>query len=391
MRAFWLIFAPAAAYQCLSIAAALKHIWKRRRQREAAQFRPGVSVLKPLHGLDPNTYEAFRSQICQDYPKFEVLFGVADANDPAVCQVRRLQREFPQAPIRLIVTGSVDAANGKVGLLIRLAREAQHPVFVVNDSDIEVTRSYLSAVVSPLADEGIRLVTCLYRVKAHNVAALWETLGISTDFLPSALVAQFVGMRAFGFGSTLAFRAADLERAGGFEALADYLADDFQLAKRLTATGRRALISTYVVETSLEGACWRGIWRHQLRWARTIRISKGRGYAGLFVTHTGAWIVIALASSAWMPAAVLATLRIGSALLSAGFVLRSPAASALCWLAPAWDLYAFATWAASYRSRRVEWRGRTLLVNPDGRIQPRPQPAARGYLHQNPDREGGAL
>lgn len=369
MRAFWLVFAPAAVYQCLSIAAELKHVWKRRRQRAAAQFRPGVSVLKPLRGLDPNIYEAFRSQVRQDYANFEILFGAADENDPAVCQVRRLQREFPQAPIRLIITGPVEAANGKVGVLVHLARKAHYPVFVVNDSDIEVTPSYLSTVVSPLADERISVVTCLYRVKAHNAAALWETLGISTDFLPSALVAQLVGMRVFGFGSTLAFRAADLDRAGGFEALADYLADDFQLAKRLTETGQRAFISTYVVGTSLEGASWRGIWRHQLRWARTIRLSKGRGYAGLFLTHTGVWVVVALAASAWMPAAVLGSLRIASALFSAGLVLRSPSASALCWLAPAWDLYAFVTWAASYRSRRVEWRGRTLLVNPDGRIQ----------------------
>ncbi|MGH9610156.1 MAG: hypothetical protein ACRD34_10835, partial [Bryobacteraceae bacterium] len=132
---------------------------------------------------------------------------------------------------------------------------------------------------------------------------------------------------------------------------------------------QRALISTYVVETSLEGACWRGIWRHQLRWARTIRLSKGGGYAGLFITHTGVWMIAALAASAWRPAAVLGSLRIASALLSTGLVLRSPGAAKLCWLAPAWDLYAFANWAASYRSRRVEWRGRTLLVNPDGRIQ----------------------
>ncbi|MGH9619526.1 MAG: bacteriohopanetetrol glucosamine biosynthesis glycosyltransferase HpnI [Bryobacteraceae bacterium] len=370
MRAFWLIFAPAAAYQCIAIAAGVQHLLRRRRDRStSANFRPGVSVLKPLRGLDPNTYQAFRSQACQDYANFEILFGVADENDPAVCQVHRLQREFPQAPIRLVITGPVEAANGKVGVLIRLAREARYPVLVVNDSDIQVTPSYLSAVVAPLADEGTSLVTCLYRVQAHNAAALWEALGISTDFLPSTLVAQLIGMRAFGFGSTLAFRAADLERAGGFEALANYLADDYQLARRLTATDQRALISTYVVETSLEGACWRGIWRHQLRWARTIRLSKGGGYAGLFITHTGVWMIAALAASAWRPAAVLGSLRIASALLSTGLVLRSPGAAKLCWLAPAWDLYAFANWAASYRSRRVEWRGRTLLVNPDGRIQ----------------------
>lgn len=377
MKPFWVIFLPAAAYQCLAIAAAIRHILKRRKRQPPGDFRPGVSVLKPLCGLDPNTREAFRSQVCQDYPQFEVLFGVADQDDPAVADVRRLQCEFPGAAIRLLITGPVEAANGKVGVLMRLAREARYPVWVVNDSDIEVTPSYLASVVAPLADTAIGVVTCPYRVEAHNAAAFWETLGIATDFIPSALVAPLVGVREFGFGSTLAFRAADLKRAGGFEAIGDYLADDYQLARRITKLGRRALLSTYVVGTALSDASWRGVWEHQVRWARTIRASKGRGYAGLFITHTGMWIAAALACSAWMPAAVLGLFRIGSALLSTGFVLRSPKPARFCWLAPFWDLYAFATWTASYFGRTVRWRGRTLRMGPDGRLE-RPE---AGSMH----------
>ncbi len=124
-------------------------------------------------------------------------------------------------------------------------------------------------------------MTCPYRARAHTLAAAWESLGIAVDFMPSALVAPLVGVREFGLGSTLAFRAADLERAGGFAAIAEYLADDYQLAKRITALGKRAVLSTYTVETSLGEATWSGIWQHQLRWARTIRLSKGGGYAGL--------------------------------------------------------------------------------------------------------------
>lgn len=370
MRAFWLIFLPAAAYQCLAIAAGLKHVLKRRRERRIpADFQPGVSVLKPLRGLDPNTQDAFRSQVQQQYPEFEILFGATDENDPAVPEVHRLQRDFPRAAIRLLITGPVAEANGKVGVLMRLSREARYPVWIINDSDIKVGPSYLAAVVAPLADPAVGLVTCSYRVHAHNAAAVWEALGISTDFMPSALVAQLIGVREFGFGSTLAFRAADLERFGGFEAIADYLADDYQLAKRVTVSGRRACLSTYVVETSLADASWRGIWRHQLRWARTIRLSKGRGYAGLFITHAGAWIVVALVCSARIPALVLGVLRIAAALVSAGFVLRSRRIAPLCWLAPAWDLYAFAVWAASYFGRRVQWRDRLLQIGTDGRIQ----------------------
>jgi ceramide glucosyltransferase len=370
--ALGLFFFAAAAYQCLALLAACKYVWNRTqagRKSKAALAMPGVSVLKPLRGLDPNTYEAFRSQVLQDYPQFEILFGVADERDPAVAEVRRLQQEFPDVSIRLLITGPVEAANGKVGVLMHLAEKAQYPIWVVNDSDIKVTPDYLRAVTAPLADPTVGIVTCPYRVHPHNLPAAWEALGIATDFIPSALVAQLLGVREFGFGSTLAFRAADLKQAGGFSAIAGYLADDYQLAKRITSLGKRACLSTYTVETALAGATWSGVWRHQIRWARTIRVSKGRGYAGLFLTHAGIWVLIALAASAPLPAVILLLFRIGSALLTSAGVLRSRLIAKICWLAPLWDLYAFAIWVSSYFGNQVYWRDRVLRVGPDGRIE----------------------
>jgi ceramide glucosyltransferase len=361
---YWLIFLPAALYQCLAILSALRHLRKTKIQPRS---QPAVSVLKPLRGLDPNTWQAFVSQVHQNYPEFEVLFGVEKESDPAALEVRRLLREFPAAPIRLIV-GSGPALNGKVGILAELARHARHPILVVNDSDIKVDARYLSAVTAPLSDPTIGVVTCLYRVKAHNLPAAWEALGIMTDFMPSTLVAQFLGVREFGLGSTLAFRAADLERTGGFEMLASYLADDYQLARRITSLGTRAVLSGYVVETSLGDATWSGIWRHQLRWARTIRLSKAAGHAGLPLTHAGLWAAIAVVSGAWLPALVLLALRFASAFLSGAFVLRSTLATNFCALSPLWDLYSFAIWAASYTGRTVHWRDRVLTIGPDGRI-----------------------
>jgi ceramide glucosyltransferase len=317
--------------------------------------------------LDPNTREAFISQIQQKHPQFEILFGAREAEDPAALQVKRLQQEFPQAPIRLIIGGD-EAPNAKVGTLAELSRHARYPLRVVNDSDIKVDPQYLSRVTAPLLDPAVGVVTCLYRVKAHNPPAAWEALGIMTDFMPSTLVAQLIGVREFGLGSTLAFRAADLQQTGGFEALADYLADDYQLAKRITGLGKRALLSTYVVETSLGDATWRGIWLHQLRWARTIRLTKGAGYLGLPITHAGLWATAAIAMGAFIPAVLLFALRILAALLSGAFVLRSPFAASFCWLSPLWDLYSFSVWLASYAGKTVRWRDRTLKISPDGRI-----------------------
>jgi ceramide glucosyltransferase len=371
LHLFWLIFWPAVAYQILALFASFQHARKRATTVSDGQlnFQPGISVLKPLRGLDPNTHEAFVSQIQQDYPNFEILFGVSDSADLAAEEVRRLQREFPHSAIRLIV-GSAAARNGKVGVLMELARHAQNPVWVVNDSDIKVDARYLREIVDPLGNSEIGIVTCPYRAQTHTVAAAWEALGIATDFMPSTLVAQLLGVREFGLGSTLAFRAADLERAGGFAAIAGYLADDYQLAKRITALGKRALLSTYIVETSLGDSTWTGVWRHQLRWARTIRASKGKAYAGLPIAQAGVWILIALATGAPVVALLLLLLRLGSAFLSAAFVLRSAVAARFFWLSPVWDLYSFAVWLVSYAGREVRWRDHKLLIDREGRIHP---------------------
>jgi ceramide glucosyltransferase len=369
LRALWLLFLPAFGYQVLAVAAGLRHLLRRRRDsRRDSSFRPGVSVLKPLHGLDPNTYEAFVSQARQDYPEFEILFGAGEESDPAAPAVQRLQAEFPQAAIRLIA-GGAETPNRKAGLLMELARHARYPIWVVNDSDIKVTPNYLAEVVRPLADPRIGVVTCPYRASAHTTAAAWESLGIATDFMPSALVAQLVGVREFGFGSTLVFRAADFEAVGGFAAVADYLADDYQLAKRITGLQKRALLSTYTVETALGADTWRGGWLHQVRWARTIRVTKGSGHLGLPITHAGAWALVAIGFGAWVPAAALLVVRIASGFVTGSLVLRSRIARRFCWLAPVWDLYALCIWVASYAGREVRWRDRVLRIDREGRIE----------------------
>ena len=369
MRVLSLVFLPALIYQALSLIASLNHLRRRLFSRqEGTSFRPPVSVLKPLRGLDPNTFEAFLSHAKQVYPEFELLFGVADSNDPAIPEVKRLQCEFPELAIRLLI-GQAPLANGKVGVLANLAASARYPIWVLNDSDIKVPPDYLVRVVGPLEDRSIGLVTCLYRVRPHTIPALWEALGIAADFMPSTLVAQLIGVREFGLGSTLAFHADDLRKVGGFDAIGDFLADDYQIAKHITASGKRALLSTLTVETSLGDATWRGSWQHQIRWARTIRASKEGGYAGLPITQTGLWIALALALHAQIAGVTLLIIRLISALVSSLFVLNSRPAAGLFWLAPVWDLYSFTVWVTSYAGREVRWRDRVLFIDSRGRIE----------------------
>ena len=368
-----LLFLIPAAYQVLAIIAELRHI-RQKRQSTSAALLPsaeGISVLKPLHGLDPNTRLAFISQIEQQIEQvgcpFEILFAVRDADDPAAAEVRHLQAEYPGTAI-LLYTGKDETANGKVGLLMELARHARYPVWVVNDSDILVTPDYLATVAQPLADPAVGVVTCLYRARAHTTPATWESLGIATDFMPSTLVAQLIGVREFGLGSTLAFRASDLAAIGGFNSFADYLADDYQLSKRITSLGKRTVLSRLVVETSLGDASWTGIWNHQLRWARTIRASKGLAYSGVFITQAGLWILLLSVLGHGQLAAILGVLRVMSAFLTTSFILADVPGQRLCWLAPVWDLYAFCIWFTAHFGRTVRWRGRTLRIDPEGRI-----------------------
>jgi ceramide glucosyltransferase len=348
----------------LAIVAAAKHLLRR---ESPASANPAVSILKPLYGLDEGFYTAIRSHVVQQYPgSLEILFGVRNPDDPAAAEVLRLAREFPDTNIHLVVC-SREAPNPKVGVLSDLARHARHPVIVVNDSDICVDPDYLQTIVAALSDEQVGVVTCLYRATARSAAGRWEALGIASDFAPGVLVAPLVGVREFGLGATLAFRAEDLRRAGGFEGIEPYLADDYQLAKRITSSGKRTHLSRTVVETSLGSPDWLAVWKHQVRWARTIRVSRRGGYAGLPITYAGLWAVLAVAVGMPALAIGIAAGRVASAFTTGWLVLRSRYALAFCWAAPVWDLWAFAVWLAGW-GRTVEWRRLRFRLESDGRI-----------------------
>jgi len=366
---YWLLLALAAVtciYHFIAALAALFHL-RRTVAFSSGGFAPALSILKPVRGLDPHFLEAIRSHAAQDYAgEMEMLFGVADAADPSVAVIEQLAREFPHRAIRVIHCTAA-APNGKVAVLMDLERHARHGVLLVNDSDIRVPAGYLRDVVAPLADAGNGVVTCLYRARGDSLSAWWEALGIAIDFAPSVLVAPWVGIREFGLGATLVFRRAELDRIGGFAALAPYLADDYQLAKRITRLGLRAHMSPVVVETSLGDDTWAGVWAHQVRWARTIRVSRGDGYPGLPVTHAGVWALLAAVTGHYGVAMAIVLVRSISAWMAAGGVLRSPVAW-FFWLAPLWDLWAFAVWLTGLTGQTVKWRDRRLWLDGEGRI-----------------------
>ena len=353
----------AAAYYLLALAAAF--LWKDV-PVPSARTTP-VSLLKPVHGRDPRFWEAIRSHAGQDYPEFEILFGVSDPKDPAIAEIRHLQREYPTLRISLHVI-STKAPNTKVGVLAELARHARYPFLLVNDSDIKVEPGYLRTVTAPLDDPKIGLVTCLYRAAAESPASRAEALGIATEFAPSVLVARLLGVAEFALGSTMAFRAETLREIGGFEAITPFLADDYQLGRHISERGYRIHFAPAVVETNLGGESWAQTWRHQLRWSRTIRVSRPSGYYFYVVTHATLWAVVAFAAGQWWPGAAALGLRLIAGVWIGAGILKDPNTARRFWLIPFRDLFGFAVWLAGSFGASVRWRDRELRLRRDGRI-----------------------
>ncbi len=350
-----------AAYWLLALYASLKQL---REPRSQSTFTPPISILKPIRGRDEHFYEAILSHAQQDYPAFEILFGIRDPDDPAWIDIRRLIAEFPNLPIRTI-TAAPTTPNGKVGMLIALAQAARHQMLLVNDSDILVPPDYLRTVMAPLEDPSVGLATCLYRARGSSFPAKFEALGIATDFVPSLLVARVVGVVQFALGSTMAFHTNELHAIGGFEAIADFLADDYQLGERIAKTGKQIAIAACPVETSLGAGSWKDIWKHQVRWSRTIRVSQGAGYAGSVITQAAPWCLLAIATGHWPIALGCYTIRIAAGWAAATVV----GANIEAWLIPFRDVFGTAVWAAGMIGGEVEWRGQRLKLRKDGRIQ----------------------
>lgn len=356
MIIYWLAL-MAAGYQVVAQIACLCFRGQKPSPKQAAV---SVSILKPVAGLDDGFREALASHAALE-GDCEILCGVRNPQDPALPVIR----EFPSIRVVEVTTPT---QNGKVGALIDMARAARHPILIVNDADIRVDPDYAQRVTAPLSDPGIGLVTCLYRPIGSTFAARFEGLGVSTDFAPSALVARLFGVNEFAFGSTMAFRRTDLERIGGFEAISDYLADDYQLGRRIHALGLKCLVSDMIVSTHLDGG-WGDVWRHQVRWARTIRVSNFWGYLGLPVTFATVWALAAALDGQVKLAVALLAARILMAIESGWFVLKSPDVLRLWFLIPLRDLFGTAVWMAGLFGNSVLWRGQRLQLDSSGRVR----------------------
>lgn len=354
--------------------------WQLRKPGVAATGLPPVSVLKPLCGSEPGLYEHLRSYCVQEHVQHQVIFGVRDPGDPALEVARRLQAELPHLDISIVVSPQQHGGNRKMSNLINMVGHARHDVLVMADSDTRVGPDYLATVTAPLRRPEVGLVTCLYR--GRPTPTVWSRLGAmyaNQWYVPSVLLSWLFGYKGYAFGQTLALRRDTLDAIGGLQAIADYLADDYELGERVRRLGQKIELSPYMLEVQHDERSLGTLVNHELRWMRTTRVLRPVSSCFIFISFSvplaslglllAASAAPALAGMAWTlwGIAALARLALHAALRPAP---RWPLLPDL-WLLPLRDLLTCWVWAGSFFSYRVSWRGGEFDVRTDGVMQRR--------------------
>jgi ceramide glucosyltransferase len=339
-------------------------------------FAPPVSVLKPLCGIDPQGYESLRSHCLQDYPNFEIIFGVRDPDDPVVPAVERLIREFPSVSIKLVVCPRTSGMNLKVSNLLQMLPAARYEHLLINDSDIRVEQDYLRRAIAPLEDSRVGLVTCLFKgVAGNTLGSKLEAISIAADFIPGVLCAtQLKRQLDFAMGSTLAFRRSTLDAIGGLEPLSDHLADDYELGNRTFKAGLDVKLADCIPEHCLPEYSLAEFFEHQLRWVRTVRSARPRGYAGLILTFVIPWSLVGVFAAPgtalpWILFSAAVVLRFAVALVFERFILNYRSGLRDLWLLPFRDCLALVIWIWCYLGKTVIWRGKKFEVA-NGKLRP---------------------
>jgi ceramide glucosyltransferase len=359
-----LAVAPFAYYFAAILAAGA---FFRERRSDRRDFTPPVSIFRPICGLDRETYKNYESFCRQDYPEFEMLFCVSDENDPAIPTIQKLIGDFPQRSIRLLIGSEPLGESDKVNKLCRMAREAQYDTVIVSDSDVRVEPGFLRAVVAPFANPEVGGVTCLYRgLTDGSFAADIEALGNSADFAPSVIVAGLSGSLDFMLGAVMATTKKHLAAIGGFESIADYFCDDFELGNRIAAKGARVVLSRFPVDIVYPHETIGEAFRHQIRWNLSIRYSRPWGHFGLIFTQALPWallvgaLVSMRAAIGYYAAALLFRWAVAT---SVGFRgMKDRLVLRRLWMLPLRDAFAFAAWLMSFFPQRIHWRGQRFLI-----------------------------
>tara|TARA_R110002096_G_scaffold355393_1_gene548643 strand:+ start:2067 stop:3287 length:1221 start_codon:yes stop_codon:yes gene_type:complete len=381
---FFNIFSISVALICLcstgylvfALFAVERLSYKRKRSNPVNDFQPPVTLLKPIYGLDAELAENLRSFCQQNYPEYQIIFGLHDKNDPALPIVEKIINEFSNHDLSVVIDSRIYGCNHKVSNLINMYPTAKHDYLLVADSDMRVPSNYLSELMSPFANATIGAVTALYSGSARGkLASSLNAMFINEWFLPSVLISRMLQPIKFCLGATMIVRRDLLKNIGGFKSLSDYLADDYMLGKLISDLGYKIHLADFIVENIVEEPSFKDLVLHELRWARTLRRVEPLGYFFTFLTDT---LVISIMTAATF---YMATQHIGLALmpvllvLLARIVLHSRTkritgsnSSGSIWLIPLRDILSFSIRVISFTGTSIQWRNNAFNVDQSGLI-----------------------
>jgi ceramide glucosyltransferase len=357
----------AALYSALTLIGAL--VWRVQSTRSTNEpgGQPAVTILKPLCGTEPGLYEHLRSFCTQDYPSYQVVFGVRERNDPSLAVVDRLFQEFPDLALDVVVDGRQFGSNYKNSNLMNMLEAARHDVLVIADSDAMVEPDYLGIVTAPLRTPAVGLVTCIYRGVPTDT--VWSRLGamyINEWFMPSVLLAWLFGHTGYASGQTLCFRRDTLAAIGGLKDIADHLADDYRLGELIRRLGLRIVVSRYEIAAQHHEVTMKSMIEHQLRWMQTLRLLRPASFRFIFLTFSqplalaGA-VLVELARfnhpAGWAWGLLAFTLAAQIALHVGHRVRQRTSILADLPLIPARDVLLCWIWWRSLFTSRIKWRG----------------------------------
>ena len=348
---------------------------------------PPVTILKPLHGMEPLLEECLESFFQQDYPVYELIFGARSESDPALAVVESLKRKYPHVPTRTVLSGEPDYPNAKVYVMEKMVPLSAYPTLVITDSDVRVERDYLRQLVQPLRDANVGMITCLYRgVPTGGFWPLLEALGMSIEMSSGVLVANLLEGMKFALGPTMVIRKDVLECWGGFGVLRDYCADDFVMGALTYEAGRTVVLSQHVIDHIVLNRSARQSLLHQLRWMKSSRYSRQLGHIGTGLTFAMPFGLLGLVAGG-----IAGNWPLGLGLLGAAFANRVVQALAVgwgvtrdrnsalyCWLYPVRDLLGFILWCGSFSGSEIVWRGERYRLASGGRMVPKDRAAASG-------------
>lgn len=353
-----------------------RQVAERSSQPQPTQL-PFVSVIKPVHGMEPRLRENLESFFLLDYPQFELIFCARTRDDAALQLVSELRLKYQNISVTVLTSGEPLWPNAKIYSLSKMVAAAQYPILVVSDSDVEVSRTYLREVTQPFADPKVGMTTCLYR--GFPTGGLWsrlEALGMSVEMTSGVLIANWLEGMKFALGPTMAIRKDVLAKIGGAAAFADYCSDDFLFGKLTAAAGYEVVLSEHVIDHIVLNRDWSASWKHQVRWMKSTRCSRPKGHFGSGLTFAMPFGLIGLAAGLLMGQLLLGVSlllwaivnRVVQSVTIGGGVVKDPRAIRDAWLYPLRDLLGFFFWVASYGSRVIDWRGEKYRLEDGGKM-----------------------